>query len=452
MILYFEDGPVAQAVANVLPQVLYISAAGNDAERHYQGQYVDSEDGMGSHQISPGNYSFNVIGEEVTVSVQWSNEFDQSGDNYDLCLSTETPEVCASFNDYQDGDDTPIEYATFNCPSGCSLQVRLVSGSPQTLELFFIGGMLVTADQVSTDSIFGHPAVPGVLAIAAIDAYDTGNDDIETFSSRGPSQIFFPSHEIRQKPDVSAIDGVSVTGAGGFPSPFFGTSAAAPHVAGVAALLKAKSTRASNIVNALKNTAVDLGPSGTDNIFGAGRIDAFAAAQYLNQPTVKTMPWIPLLLLDDGGGGEDTIQNGNFESGSTAWTEYSTGGWDIIGTSFPGTVAPHSGSYAAWLGGAYDDTKYIRQTVAVPSSSPTLTFYHWIASAESGCNYDFAYVRVNGSNQLTLGLCSSNNTGGWVPRSINLSGYAGQNISLEFRSVTDSSLNSNWFIDDVSFQ
>lgn len=168
-------------------------------------------------------------------------------------------------------------------------------------------------------------------------------------------------------------------------------------------------------------------------------------------PAVKSMPWIPLLL-DDRADVEATIQNGNFESGSTAWTEYSAGGWDIIGTSFPDNVAPHSGSYAAWLGGAYDDTTYIRQTVAVPSSSPTLTFYHWIASAESICTYDLAYIRVNGSNKDTLGLCSSNNTGGWVPRSINLSGYAGQNISLEFRSVTNSSLNSNWFIDDVSFQ
>ncbi len=45
------------------------------------------------------------------------------------------------------------------------------------------------------------------------------------------------------------------------------------------------------------------------------------------------------------------IVNGNFESGSTGWTEFSTHGWDIIVTSFSTGITPRSGSYAAWLGG-----------------------------------------------------------------------------------------------------
>ena len=52
----------------------------------------------------------------------------------------------------------------------------------------------------------------------------------------------------------------------------------------------------------------------------------------------------------------------------------------------------------------------------------------------------------------TVDLCSSNNTGGWVQKSINLSAYAGQTVTLQIRAATDGSLNSNWFIDDVSFQ
>src|SRR5207244_3528104 len=45
---------------------------------------------------------------------------------------------------------------------------------------------------------------------------DITNSTIEFFSSRGPTL------DGRQKPDVSAIDGVSVTGAGGFSGTFFG--------------------------------------------------------------------------------------------------------------------------------------------------------------------------------------------------------------------------------------
>jgi Regulator of chromosome condensation (RCC1) repeat len=162
-------------------------------------------------------------------------------------------------------------------------------------------------------------------------------------------------------------------------------------------------------------------------------------------------PWIPLLLPDETRPSE-LIQNGNFEFGHSAWTEYSEQpGYEVITTTFPAGVTPHSGSYAVWQGGVNDNTKYIRQSVTVSADSPYLTFYHWIASADS-CGYDYGYIRINGVNRDTLNLCSSSNTSGWVPRSINLNAYSGQTVLLEFRSETDSSLNSNWFIDDVSFR
>jgi hypothetical protein len=288
---FFADGPIAQAVENILSDRIYASSAGNSAQRHYQGDYVDSNDGLGSHRIGPENNSFEIMGSPMLVVLQWSNQFGLAGDDYDICLATWTPEECdaAGINNVQNGDDDPIEAVVANCPSGCSLQVRLISGSPQELELYVFFGNLAAADQVAAHSIWGHAAVPGVLATAAIAADDPGNDTIEAFSSRGPVTILFPASETRPKPDVTAIDGVSVTGAGGFPSPFFGTSAAAPHVAGVTALLKGGFTTASEIIDALKSSAVDLGNPGIDNTFGAGRIDAFAAAQLLNQPPNGTI-------------------------------------------------------------------------------------------------------------------------------------------------------------------
>ena len=81
---------------------------------------------------------------------------------------------------------------------------------------------------------------------------------------------------MRQKPEITGIDGVSVTGAGGFPTTFFGTSAAAPHIAGITALLKSANPSATRqeIEAALLGGAVDLGAPGIDNVFGAGRANA----------------------------------------------------------------------------------------------------------------------------------------------------------------------------------
>jgi hypothetical protein len=286
---YFEDGLVAQKVQEALDQgIIYASAAGNEALDHYEGDYVDNG---GSHDIGGGNTVFNVSGANAVVIVQWTNPFGSSGDNYDLCLQSETPAQCAVFNVLQNGNDDPAELGAFNCGGGCSVQVRLVSGSAQRIELFVLNGVLSSAaDRVPAGSIFGHPAVPGALASAAIDASDPGNDTVESYSSQGPSRIVFPSLEIRDKPDISASDGVEVGGFGDFPSPFFGTSAAAPHVAAVAAQLLGGLGTAPEVLQALKDGAVDIGAVGYDLLSGFGRLDALASADLLTPPTPSPIP------------------------------------------------------------------------------------------------------------------------------------------------------------------
>ena len=58
---------------------------------------------------------------------------------------------------------------------------------------------------------------------------------------------------------------------------------------------------------------------------------------------------------------------------------------------------------------------------------------------------------INATPIQTWDLCSIHNTGGWVPISLDLSSYAGQSVSLEFRVQTDNSLSSTLYLDDVSF-
>jgi len=316
---FFEDDFVAQAVANVVSSgVFYTSSAGNSAITHYQGDYVDSGQDFRSHLISGGNYVFNVISlGNVRIFLQWSNRFDGTAtDDYDLCLQAEDDVTCKVSNFTQDGvggNDFPWEWRFEDCTGGCNFQVRLVNGTPQTVELYVLDiAALDAADQVAADSIFGHPAVPGAIAAAAVD--QASPNTIEPFSSRGPVTIIFPATEIRQKPDLTATDGVAVTGAGGFPSPFYGTSASSPHIAGVAALLMSGGRTAAAVTTALRQTAVGLGAATT---YGAGRIDALAAHGFL-QGTLQ----FELRVDDDGGGSSD-----NFCFIATAAHGYLAGSW-----------------------------------------------------------------------------------------------------------------------------
>lgn len=106
-------------------------------------------------------------------------------------------------------------------------------------------GKYFRPDTLTTPAVFGHAGAAGAIAVAAY-IYDwTGKQpykpEIEDFTSPGPTTIYFDAAghrlgrpEIREKPDIAAVDGVATTFG---PIGFFGTSAAAPHAAGVAALL-----------------------------------------------------------------------------------------------------------------------------------------------------------------------------------------------------------------------
>ena len=284
---FFEDGIIASHLNSVLASndIVYVSSAGNAGQKHYQGDYYN--DGYNFHD----DYLYvNVPNNgEVMVVLQWNDKFGSSGNDYDLLLiNTADGTVLAGSWELQDGNDDPIEAFIYMNTEGYTIDAEIdVSNyngeaATKTLELYIYphNGADVYSDNIDpADSIFGHPAVPGAIAAGAIDASDPGNDDIEDFSSQGPVTITYPSIVSRPKPDLSGIDGVAVTGAGGFPSPFYGTSAAAPHIAAIAAQLWGAfpDKTGNEIRSTLYSSAVDLGSAGYDNVYGHGRADAVEA-------------------------------------------------------------------------------------------------------------------------------------------------------------------------------
>ncbi len=302
----FEEGPVAQEVRQAIQQgVVFVSATGNDAQRHYQGLFTefDPNDGdprLNLHDFGGGDTRLDVriaANATVVIFLQWANPFDGSANtaDYDLLLVDAAGNTLAISNDNQlQTKGPPLEHIVFTNATGQAMTVGVVVNRvagpalPFSLNFNTFGRVTVLKHNVASGSVFGHPCVRDVLAVGAVDVNSAGFGTLEDFSAQGPCELFFPTHEFRAKPDVAAADGVS-TSLPDF-TPFFGTSAAAPHVAAVAALLMEAAggpgaVSNTRIANVLRLAAVDRGTPGVDSSFGFGVVDALAAVQALRATT-----------------------------------------------------------------------------------------------------------------------------------------------------------------------
>ncbi len=291
---FFQDGPVAQAAATAVAAgaSYHTSASNYGAGKYLAENYRPGPSGF--HDFDPG--AAQDIVDRVVVGpggllrcfLQWADPFGGSYNDYDLMVvNPSTGSVLASSTNPQTGFQNPSEMVAFGNPLGTSVLVgvviRLFAGSSRALKMFCPDFPLQYSS--AQFGISGQAARPDVITVAALDAHDAGLNDVEPFSTQGPSPIFFPSAITRPKPDLTAFDGVSTT-LSHF-NPFFGTSAAAPHSAAVAALLLSKNPALSpaQLQGILTSTAVDIASPGFDNRTGFGRIDALAAANAVSLPT-----------------------------------------------------------------------------------------------------------------------------------------------------------------------
>lgn len=155
-----------------------------------------------------------------------------------------------------------------------NLAILLRAGTPSNdLKLFVASTQScpVTISPVTPqDSIISHSVLPypAEITVGAINAPAAlqGNYGLELFSSEGPVSLPLLSSTPIQKPDFVGVDGVSVSGSGGFPPAacgfpapnppvFYGTSAAAPHVAALIALLESSGYTSNQVYGVLQQYA-----------------------------------------------------------------------------------------------------------------------------------------------------------------------------------------------------
>jgi subtilisin family serine protease len=304
----FEDGMIARAARNFATGGrLYVTAAGNAAQQHYRSGYRRLADqGFPAsrwpavHNYEPsgvdiGNTLIIPGGCRVVVILQWNNPFGAAGDDFDLFLGSDEGILAFSL-DPQDGTGDPYELVAFtnSTPDPIAAFIAVaefaVVSPPSALVLDYVVHSIdceASLQHVTTaESVSGHAAVSEVLSVGAVAAATP--DEIQPYSSRGPASIAFPAPEARNVPSISGVDCVAtrVGQLGVFSSPFCGTSAAAAHVGGVAALLmeQAPSLSSEQYRAILMGSAVDLGPVGFDFTYGAGRVDALAALRAIRPP------------------------------------------------------------------------------------------------------------------------------------------------------------------------
>jgi subtilisin family serine protease len=346
---FFQNGPVATATESVTADgSTYLSAAGNDNLFDAEGNEIasweapafrDSGSCPPAVRSNPELNGFHCLdfnpaaavdrtfgirvepGESLTLDLQWAEPwFGVSTDLDAILLDAEGRVLTGSNEDNVGVTQRPVEIVQWTNESASEATVQLAvnrfSGTSPRLKFIFLQSGVSGVEypksgggDVVGPSIYGHAAAPEAVAVAAVRF--SAKAAPEPYSSRGPATLYFgpvagtspapalAEPEVVSKPDVTATDCGATTFFARLSTGvwrFCGTSAAAPHAAGVAALMQEDEPAAdpAEIAEALAGTGAAVGAFDSCAV-GGGLVEAIGALEAIRGeiPAVAPEPCEP---------------------------------------------------------------------------------------------------------------------------------------------------------------
>lgn len=293
-------------VENVVSRgVLWVNAAGNEGGEHWLGTLADenhngfvdvNENRQGDH-LALETCGQNSKCDGFTIQVNWDDW--QSSPRRSGTVDIDAWLVNAGANGRlnivaqatkaRSENDIPMEVFSFpnNLPQGVYGLVLKANKIQKDMRVHVLVKGDAVLQQKNPQGSVGIPATSE--AALSVGAYDVRKKEIAYYSSQGSTD------DLRLKPDISAPAGVknNAYATETKEGRFHGTSAAAPHMAGFAALVKQQfpSLSATQLKQKiLRNAANSLYDNGPNSIAGVGLLDASMLANEAASASTRSEP------------------------------------------------------------------------------------------------------------------------------------------------------------------
>jgi len=330
---FFKPGVIANAIRDVSARgVHYVTAAGNFGVKSYGAVFNPSTAALPSgifgraHNFGGGDiYQIDSVKGTptepgiYTMVLQWQEDFYSLGGNSGTSSDIDAFVIdnlgnIIGFNRVNTGGDA-VEMLTLVVTQNTTIRVLIVNASLTTSPRFkyvvFRGDLKITNHQQDSSTVVGQGNAPEAITVGAAlysntPAYGVSSVTKASFSSIGGT-IY--NNTASPKPDIVGPNGVNTSvdfgsldlERDGTPN-FFGTSAAAPHVAGAVALMLEARRKFYNqtltppqVKQLIASSALDMDVPGFDYNTGNGFLRVDSAIRTMANPT----PHIDSILLSN---------------------------------------------------------------------------------------------------------------------------------------------------------